>query len=506
MASTATEAKSLERRMSASRLTSIIFVAIAAACFAIGDIEVSTLDPWTEFGRMLTGIFTPDFTSTDRLLEALLHTVAFALLGVAFGNVFGFALSLVFEFTVVRIFCAVVRSVHELFWALIFLQVLGLTPWTGILAIGIPYAGIIAKVYAEILEEADPRPQQALASGTGRVSAFLFTRLPDSFAHFRTYSLYRLECGLRSSAVLGFVGLPTLGFHLESAFAQGHYSEVSALLILFYIVIATIRQWLRQALIPLYLVAAVWVLPQGLPIPWSAAWTFFTHDILPHPLRVADDLGGATWLAIWEWFVVLMREQALPGVANTLVLTMIALVGSGILTLLMFPLISPLLLGPMARRIGHVTLVVIRSTPEYILAYVGLQLWGPSMLPAIVALSVHNGGIIGHLIGRYTETLTPRMPELRRSDRYFYEILPQIYPQFLAFLFYRWEVILRETAILGMLGIQTLGFFVDSAFADIRFDKAIVLIGVTALLNIAVDAVSRAIRTKLRLRTSFDHV
>jgi phosphonate transport system permease protein len=506
MASTATERTLPPHRMSASRLTSILFVAIAAACFAVSDIEISTLDPWTEFSRMISGAFTPDFTSTDRLLEALLHTVAFALLGVAFGNVFGFALSLVFEFTAVRIFCAVVRSVHELFWALIFLQVLGLTPWTGILAIGIPYAGIIAKVYAEILEEADPRPRQALAHRTGRVSAFLFTRLPDSFAHFRTYSLYRLECGLRSSAVLGFVGLPTLGFHLESAFAQGHYSEVSALLILFYIVIATIRQWLRRSLIPLYLLIAVWALPEGLPVTWGAAWTFFTHDILPHPLRTASDFGSATWLATWQWFVTVIHEQALPGVANTLVLTMIALVGSGILTLLMFPLISPLLMGSWGRRVGHVALVVIRSTPEYILAYIGLQLWGPSMLPAIVALSLHNGGIIGHLIGRYTETLTPRMPKLRRSDRYLYEMLPQVYPQFLAFLFYRWEVILRETAILGMLGIQTLGFFVDSAFADIRFDRAVVLIGVTALLNIAVDAASRAIRAKLRLRTSFDIV
>ena len=118
------------------------------------------------------------------------------------------------------------------------------------------------------------------------------------------------------------------------------------------------------------------------------------------------------------------------------------------------------------------------------------------MLPAIVALSLHNGGIIGHLIGRYTETLRPRMPKLRRSDRYLYETLPQVYPQFLAFLFYRWEVILRETAILGMLGIQTLGFFVDSAFADIRFDRAVVLIGVTALLNM------RSMRRHVRFGTS----
>jgi phosphonate transport system permease protein len=63
-------------------------------------------------------------------------------------------------------------------------------------------------------------------------------------------------------------------------------------------------------------------------------------------------------------------------------------------------------------------------------------------------------------------------------------------------------VILRETAILGMLGIATLGFWIDSAFADLRFDRALLLIAVTAGLNLAVDAASRAIRARLRLQTS----
>ena len=486
--------------------TSLAFFAIALLCLVFADVAVTTVHPWVELGRLVTGIFTPDFLATENLPAALGYTVAFAVLGVAVGNVLGFFLALLFFSRIVRVGCAFVRSIHELFWALIFLQVFGLSPLTGILAIGIPYAGIIAKVYAEILEEADPTPLRSIPSGTGRVSVFLFARLPDAWAHFKTYSMYRLECGLRSSAVLGFVGLPTLGFYLETAFRQGQYSQASALLILFYLVIATMRVWMRKSLLPVYLILALAILP------WSAATIdagnivrFFTQDIVPAPLRDAAAVDLPAIAAFGDWLRMMLVEQALPGAVDTLQLTMIALVGSGLLTLAFFPLISPLFLGRFGRTAGHVILVVVRSTPEYILAYVCLQLWGPSMLPAIVALALHNGAIIGHLIGRHTEQMPLRMDAPKGFNLYIYEVVPRVYGQLLAFLFYRWEVILRETAILGILGIATLGFYVDSAFADIRFDRALFLIFVTALLNIAVDTASRMIRARLRLKTTIEH-
>ena len=128
------------------------------------------------------------------------------------------------------------------------------------------------------------------------------------------------------------------------------------------------------------------------------------------------------------------------------------------------------------------------------------------MLPAIVALALHNGAIIGHLIGRHTETMTLRADSPRGLDLYGYEVLPRVYRQFLAFLFYRWEVIMRESAILGMLGIATLGFYIDSAFQTLRFDRALMLILITACLNIAIDAFSRSLRARLRLQTRADEL
>ena len=478
---------------------SLGFVAVAIVCLAFADLSITTLDPWTEMRRMAWGFFTPDFFAVSNIVNVIVKTIAFALCGVALGAFFGFFLAQIFHIGPVRWSCAFVRAIHEIFWALILLQILGLTPLTGVLAIAIPYAGICAKVYAETLEESQPAALQAVPMGSGIVSTFFFVRLPDVWVHIKDYTSYRFECGLRSSAVLGFIGLPTLGFYLETAFSEGNYSEAAAMLMLFYALIASIRYWLRPRLLGFYLVAAPFLLGSGATISFDNIVRFFTSDIVPAPLRQSDLSLPQTWTSFADWLQLMLVDQALPGIIATLILTQIALVATGFLTLLLFPLISNKFFGKFGRTIGHTVLVVMRSTPEFILAYIFLQLWGPSMLPAIVALSLHNSAIIGHLIGRYSNSLPLRPDSPRGLNLYGFEVLPRVYGQFLAFLFYRWEVIMRETAILGILGIATLGFFVDSAMADIRLDRAMLLILITALLNIFIDSLSRYFRSRLRL-------
>lgn len=275
---------------------------------------------------------------------------------------------------------------------------------------------------------------------------------------------------------------------------EGKYEEVWALLILFYLLIATIRYWVRPKLLPFYLLSAPFVIANDSVISFDNIARFFTQDIVPLPLRSDEGLSE-----LWQWFVELFVNEALPGIVNTLLLTQLALILTGVIALLWFPFISKLFFDRFGRLFSHLFLVVMRSTPEYILAFILLILWGPSMLPAVVALALHNGAIIAHLVGRYSEALPLRLDAVTGINRYAFEIVPRIYNQFLAYLFYRWEIIQRETAILGILGISTLGFYIDSAIQDIRLDRAVVLIAITAMLNICIDGLSRLIRSRLRL-------
>jgi len=116
-----TDAISRVYRRSPLARTLGFFLLLALVALILADIEIATVDPWQEFGRLALGVVTPDFTATEHLLTAIAYTVGFALLGVTFAVLSGFALALAFRNPLVRGFCAVIRAVHELFWALIFL-------------------------------------------------------------------------------------------------------------------------------------------------------------------------------------------------------------------------------------------------------------------------------------------------------------------------------------------------------------------------------------------------
>ncbi len=475
---------------------SVGFVLLALCCIPFADLAIYRVEPWQEFGRMARGLVTPGWYDWPSLLSALGQTVAFALLAVVVSCVSGLALAMAYEWRGVRMFCASIRAVHELFWGLIFMQVFGLSPLTGLLAIAIPYTGIFAKIFAEIFDRQSPVPGQTLAPTLSRISRFAYTLLPQAWPELAGYTRYRFECALRSSAILGFIGLPTLGFFLDTAFKQGQYSEAFGLLLVFYLVIASIRYWLRPRLIPLYLIAACWLLPESPPVGASYFWQFISRDIWPTPLLQGDLIGALAWY--WQQ----LHEVAASAIVSTVLLSQLALVLTGVLTLAFYPFASKLLVGKILRLPGQGLLLVMRSTPEMILAFMLLLIFGPSGLPAVIALALHNGGLIGYLLARRSDELSLRPDAPRGSNRYAFEVTPRLYPQFLSLLFYRWEVILRESAILGILGVATLGFYIDSAFEDIRYDRAAFLIFLTALLNIAVDAISRRVQSYCRVEQS----
>ncbi|MEJ7931193.1 ABC transporter permease subunit [Ramlibacter sp. AN1015] len=139
----------------------------------------------------------------------------------------------------VRGVLVVLRSVPELIWALVFVRVVGLGPTAGVLAIALTYGGMLGKVYGEILESGDAQPTASLLrNGAGRLQAFFYGLLPQNGAELTSYTVYRWECAIRSSAVLGFVGAGGLGQQLDNSMKMFNAAEVSTLLLVFVLLVA----------------------------------------------------------------------------------------------------------------------------------------------------------------------------------------------------------------------------------------------------------------------------
>ncbi|MFC3108056.1 PhnE/PtxC family ABC transporter permease [Undibacterium arcticum] len=138
----------------------------------------------------------------------------------------------------VRWLLVLLRSVPELVWALLLVRIVGLGPTAGVLAIALTYCGMLGKVYAEILESSDHHATDALlANGSGRLAALFYGALPQAATELISYTVYRWECAIRGSVVMGFVGAGGLGQRMDESLKMLAGGEVSTMLLVFVLLV-----------------------------------------------------------------------------------------------------------------------------------------------------------------------------------------------------------------------------------------------------------------------------
>ncbi|WP_298743764.1 hypothetical protein [uncultured Brevundimonas sp.] len=255
----------------------IVVVAIAVVAWSCWRAE---LVPWRSGGGSVTAVlnsFLPPAGGRDFLLAsatAAAETVAVAVLGTVLALLIGLPLGLLSSRAVMigprfaarwqrpqplaqliggsaRLLAAGLRSVPEVVWAVILVRVVGLGPTAGVIALGVAYGGMIAKVAAEQLELADPAPAAALSqAGSLRLGTLLWAHLPMTAPGLSDYAIYRFECAVRASALMGYVGGGGLGFQIEHSYGYSRYDEVTTqVLILMLLVVAVewcadrVRRW-----------------------------------------------------------------------------------------------------------------------------------------------------------------------------------------------------------------------------------------------------------------------
>lgn len=225
------------------------------------------------FVKFFAGAFPPALSLNflGFLVKPTIETIQISILGTAIAVVIGFPLALLGTATLAyrgilhsrevtgaparrvvrflpyaasRALLSLFRSIPEFVWALMFVKAVGLGPFPGVLAIGVAYGGMIGKVYSEILEVVDPQPLEALqATGASRWQIVLYGFLPQAWPNFVSYTLYRWECAIRASAVLGLVGAGGLGQEIEISMRMFDFHQVFTLVIILFALVAGV-DWL----------------------------------------------------------------------------------------------------------------------------------------------------------------------------------------------------------------------------------------------------------------------
>jgi phosphonate transport system permease protein len=137
-----------------------------------------------------------------------------------------------------RAVLTVLRAIPEVVWALVFVRALGLGPGAGVLALAVTYGGMLGKVYTEILESGDTRSARALLeAGSGRLGALFYALVPSTAQELASYTVYRWECAVRASVVMGFVGAGGLGQLMDQSMKMLNGGEASTILLTFLLLV-----------------------------------------------------------------------------------------------------------------------------------------------------------------------------------------------------------------------------------------------------------------------------
>lgn len=508
-----------------ARLAVVVAAALGWAAWRAGTDEVVNTNGWASFARFWRAAADPETSATFVRLtvEAAGVTLAFAVLGTVLSIVLGGLGALVLSerlwgrgpaWATGRVVAVVPRAVHEVLWALLLVQVLGFDPLVAVIAIGVPFGAVTAKVFAETLDEAPPEPYRVLrATGAGRISAACYGLIPQVGGELLSYAFYRFECALRSAAVLGVIGVGGLGFQLDLSFETLRYGEIWTLIAALMVLSGLVDAWsghLRRTASPPARRASLAGLAVLIPVSWrwagvdvSVLWSDRTRSL-------AADLAGDLWPPrLGPAGFAGLVEASVDTVAMSILAIAIAVAGGLVLgALASTPAAVDTGLrrwaGAAARGALRALLLLMRAVPAPVWAFLFVLILFPGPWPGAVALGIYNLGVVGRL---FAETFDERDRGPARllaatgaspTAVFAYATLPAAAARLASIAVYRWEVVLRETVVVGVVGAGGLGRLALDHLAARDFAGITSVILALIVLSVAVDAVGAVARRSLR--------
>jgi phosphonate transport system permease protein len=495
-----------------STISGFFLIAIWGWIFVDMDL-VSVFAGLDDINNLVDYMLPPSFADWERALELTIETFWIAVLGTFIALVLSVPLAFMAArnttphpavYAVARGIIVFTRAVPDLVFALIFVRALGIGVLPGILALAFHSIGMVGKLLADAIEQADPAPREAVDSvGATKFQSIITTIVPQIIPAFISVALFRLDINLRSSTVLGLVGAGGVGLLLKERLGRLDYSEalgVVAIIFVFILAMELLAAAVRSVLLrqessggnKTQIAVAKHANPKILP-PWTRRRVtstgygyFFIGLIIAGFIAVQVDFlellgsfGGifAFTLRMFPPDFVSAWPQIVQGMTETLAIAAVSTVLGSLLSIpLGFLAAANVTVNKLVYGITRVVLVVIRGIPELILAIVFVAATGLGPVAGIFALSIGTAGFLAKLIADSIEEISELPREAvsatgaSRIQELFVSVIPQVMPSLIGQLLYTFDINIRSSAILGIVGGGGIGFLLFNSMKVLRFD------------------------------------
>lgn len=425
-----------------------------------------------------------------------------------------------------RFLTVLARSLPDLVLAIIFLRMFGVGPAAGVLAMGLHSVGMVAKVYSDAIEELDDGPRQAVAAvgGTRRQQIFAAV-LPQLAPQLIATALHRFDINLRTSVLLGYVGVGGVGLAISDSLRVFNYQRGMALALLV-LLLCIVVELLSGALR-----AAIMRRSGGAPLTKASLRRLTPPWTLGRTGRFGGMAVLAAVTAVAVWAVDLNWERIGRGVADipqTAALFFPPATG-GVLELILEELLVTVQIGFAATLLGGVVAVpvgvlaarnvvanpyihgvfrgltvVVRGIPELILAIIFVVISGLGAVAGTLALAVGVVGLLAKLVADSIEETDTDVQEAVRAvgatgpQVFFAATLRQAAPALVGHTLYVLDHNIRAATLLGVVGAGGVGFLLLNAARVNHFDVVTTIVLLLLAVVLAVEAVSVWLRRTIR--------
>ncbi len=206
----------------------------------------------TSGSRLLQESWPPDFSFVPRLFQPFMETIYIAIIGTVVGGILAVPIAVLAARNLTlgplvwfadRNFMNILRTLPDLFWAMLFATAVGFGPVAGALALSVFTIAVVSKLWSESLEAIDMSlPEAVRSSGGNWLQMVQFGALPQGLPHYVSYVLYAFELNVRASMVLGLVGAGGIGMILETQRANFEYERVTMIILAVLVAVLIIEE------------------------------------------------------------------------------------------------------------------------------------------------------------------------------------------------------------------------------------------------------------------------